>query len=55
MVSERQRIEAAPSPVIENSMPPPPSYEEANGMFATPSVDELAESTEYFLGEVVNY
>ncbi|XP_020085380.1 SH3 domain-containing protein 2-like [Ananas comosus] len=53
MVSERQRIEAAPSPVIENSMPPPPSYEEANGMFATPSVDELAESTEYFLGEAI--
>ncbi|XP_072987422.1 SH3 domain-containing protein 2-like [Typha latifolia] len=54
MVSERQRIEASPNPVIENSMPPPPSYEEANGIFASTPVDELTESIEYFLAEVIN-
>lgn len=54
MVSERQRIEASPNPFMENSMPPPPSYEEANGMFSTPTVDGSAENMEYFLAEVIN-
>lgn len=54
MVSERQRIEASPNPVMENSMPPPPSYEEANGMFSSPAVDGSAENVEYFLAEVIN-
>ncbi|XP_010933758.1 SH3 domain-containing protein 2 [Elaeis guineensis] len=54
MVSERQRIEASPNPVIENFMPPPPSYEEANGMFSTSTVDGSAENVEYFLAEVIH-
>lgn len=54
MVSERQRIEASPNLANENVMQPPPSYEEVNGMFASPRVDELNESMEYFLAEVVN-
>ncbi|URE04150.1 src domain protein 3 [Musa troglodytarum] len=54
MLSERQRIEASPSPVSENFMPPPPSYEEANGMFTNSTVDGIAESVEYFLAEVIH-
>lgn len=53
MVSERQRIEASPNLANENVMQPP-SYEEVNGMFASPRVDALNESIEYFLAEVVN-
>ena len=53
MLSERQRIEASPSPASENFMPPPPSYEEANGMFTNSTVDGLTESVEYFLAEVI--
>ncbi|RWW55541.1 hypothetical protein BHE74_00037820 [Ensete ventricosum] len=53
MLSERQRIEASPSPVSENFMPPPPSYEEANGLFTNSTVDGLTESVEYFLAEVM--
>jgi hypothetical protein len=56
MVSERQRIEGAPPPVIENSMPPPPAYEEVNGIFMrTPTVAELVETVEHFLAEVTKY
>ncbi|CAD5171616.1 unnamed protein product [Musa acuminata subsp. malaccensis] len=54
MLSERQRIEASPSPASENFMPPPPSYEEANGMFTNSTVDGLTESVEYFLAEVIH-
>ncbi|XP_073111879.1 SH3 domain-containing protein 2 isoform X2 [Elaeis guineensis] len=54
MVSERQRIEASPNPVMENSMPPPPSYEEANGVFPAPKVDGTTETVEYFLAEVIH-
>ncbi|VAH17295.1 unnamed protein product [Triticum turgidum subsp. durum] len=54
MVSERQRIEGAPPPVIENSMPPPPAYEEVNGIFMrTPTVAELVETVEHFLAEAI--
>ncbi|XP_078166797.1 SH3 domain-containing protein 2-like isoform X1 [Carex rostrata] len=52
MVSERQRIEASPNLANENVMQPP-SYEEVNGMFASPRVDELNESIEYFLAEAI--
>ncbi|KAL5713401.1 SH3 domain-containing protein 2 [Ranunculus cassubicifolius] len=52
MVSERQRIEAAPTPIIEEQMPPPPSYEEVNNVFA-PSFEGATDTTEYFLGEVM--
>ncbi|WOL10562.1 hypothetical protein Cni_G19320 [Canna indica] len=54
MLSERQRIEASPNPVAENFMPPPPSYEEANGTSANSTVDGLSETMEYFLAEVIN-
>lgn len=48
MISERQRIEAPPSP----SMDPPPSYEEVNGVFASPTPNGSTDSMGYFLGEV---
>lgn len=54
MVSERQRIEAPPSPSIENSMPPP-SYEEVNGMFSPHSNNGSTDAMGYFLGEVFFY
>eukprot|EP00262_Sarcandra_glabra_P013552 TRINITY_DN3782_c0_g1_i1.p1 TRINITY_DN3782_c0_g1~~TRINITY_DN3782_c0_g1_i1.p1 ORF type:complete len:372 (+),score=83.73 TRINITY_DN3782_c0_g1_i1:184-1299(+) len=54
MVSERQRIEASPSPVLENSGPLPPSYEEANGVFANQTYVGSTDSMGYFLGEVVH-
>ncbi|XP_068645579.1 SH3 domain-containing protein 2-like [Aristolochia californica] len=54
MVSDRQRIEAPPYPVVENPVPPPPSYEEANGVFASPTYDGLTDAMGYFLGEVVH-
>jgi hypothetical protein len=54
MVSERQRIEASPNLANETVMQPPPLYEEVNGMFASPRVNELNESIEYFLAEVDN-
>ncbi|KAJ0964242.1 hypothetical protein J5N97_029364 [Dioscorea zingiberensis] len=53
MVSERQRIEASPSPVFENPAPPPPSYEEANGMFSSHPMDGSTDAMGYFLGEVM--
>lgn len=52
MVSERQRIEASPSPVVDSPTPPPPSYEEVNGVFASQTYDGSTDSMGYFLGEV---
>lgn len=54
MVSERQRIEAPPSPRVENTMPPPPSYEEVNGVFLSQSQNGSTDSMGYFLGEVLH-
>lgn len=51
MLSERQRIEASPSPSI-NNMPPPPPYEEVNGLFASQTYDGSTDGMGYFLGEV---
>lgn len=51
MMSERQRIEASPSPAI-NNMPPPPPYEEVNGLFASQTYDGSTDGMGYFLGEV---
>ncbi|RZC55719.1 hypothetical protein C5167_014578 [Papaver somniferum] len=53
MVSERQRIEASPTPAVDNSMPPP-SYEQVNGVFASSAYDGVTDSISYFLGEVVH-
>ncbi|KAK1297120.1 hypothetical protein QJS10_CPB15g00596 [Acorus calamus] len=53
MVSERQRIEASPSPVNENPVPPPPSYEEVNGAFGSVKNDGSLDAMGYFLGEVI--
>jgi hypothetical protein len=54
MVSERQKIEAPPTPAAENYMPPPPppSYDEVNGAFASTSVNESVQPVDFFLGEV---
>ncbi|XP_057527201.1 SH3 domain-containing protein 2 [Amaranthus tricolor] len=52
MISERQRIEAAPSPTIENNVPPPPAYEES-GVFASQTQNGSTDSMGYFLGEVM--
>ncbi|KAJ4964445.1 hypothetical protein NE237_024384 [Protea cynaroides] len=54
MVSERQRIEASPNVAVDNSMPPPPSYEEVNGVFAAQTYDGLTDGIGYFLGEVTH-
>ncbi|XP_043709933.1 SH3 domain-containing protein 2-like [Telopea speciosissima] len=54
MVSERQRIEASPNVAVDNSMPPPPSYEEVNGVLAAQTYDGSTDSMGYFLGEVVH-
>ncbi|KAG2243489.1 hypothetical protein Bca52824_094659 [Brassica carinata] len=65
MVSERQRIEAPTTPSSADNMPPPPSYEEANGVFASHMHDTShmhetshmhdtsTDSMGYFLGEVL--
>lgn len=53
MLSERQRIEASPSPSI-NNMPPPPPYEEVNGLFASQTYDGSTDGMGYFLGEVIH-
>lgn len=53
MVSERQRIEASPSPAVDSPPPPPPSYEEVNGIFASQTYDGSTDSMGYFLGEVI--
>jgi hypothetical protein len=52
MVSERQKIEAPPTPAAESYMPPPPSYDEVNDMFASTSADQSVSSVDFFLGEV---
>lgn len=52
MLSERQRIEAPSTPATENSMPPPPSYEEVSGVFAFKIYDGSTNNVDYFLGEV---
>ncbi|MQM19466.1 hypothetical protein Taro_052472 [Colocasia esculenta] len=53
MVSERQRIEASPSPAVDNHMPPPPPYEEVNGMPPSQTFDSSSDSSGYFLGEAM--
>jgi hypothetical protein len=55
MVSERQRIEAPPSPSMDNTMPPPPSYEEVNGIYASETNNGTTDSMGYFLGEVSDF
>ena len=52
MTSERQRIETPTTPSLDNSMPPPPSYEEVNGVFASQAHNGSTDSMGYFLGEV---
>jgi len=52
MISERQRIEAPPTPSVDNSTPPPPSYEEVNGVYASQAHNGSTDSMGYFLGEV---
>ncbi|KAJ6365208.1 hypothetical protein OIU76_030055 [Salix suchowensis] len=54
MASERQRIEAPPTPSVENNMPPPPSYEEINGVYASQAQNGRTDSMGYFLGEVMH-
>ncbi|GMH02788.1 hypothetical protein Nepgr_004627 [Nepenthes gracilis] len=53
MISERQRIEAAPTPSVDD-MPPPPLYEEVNGVFASQAQNGSTDSMGYFLGEVMS-
>ncbi|GMJ05623.1 SH3 domain-containing protein 2 [Hibiscus trionum] len=53
MISERQRIEAPPAPSVVDNMPPPPSYEEANGVYASQTPSESTDAMGYFLGEVM--
>ena len=52
MISERQRIEAPPTPSVDSSMTPPPSYEEVNGVCASQAHNGSTDSMGYFLGEV---
>ncbi|XP_024027174.1 SH3 domain-containing protein 2 [Morus notabilis] len=54
MLSERRRIEAPSTPATENNIPPPPSYEEVSGVFASEIYDGSTDNVDYFLGEVVN-
>ncbi|KAF5745422.1 endophilin-A1-like isoform X2 [Tripterygium wilfordii] len=53
MVSERHRIEASPNPTVETDIPPPPPYEEVNGVYASQTHNGSTDSMGYFLGEVV--
>jgi hypothetical protein len=53
MISERQRIEAPPTPSVDNNMPPPPPYEEVNGVYASQTHNGSTDSMGYFLGEVI--
>nr|XP_043629449.1 SH3 domain-containing protein 2-like [Erigeron canadensis] len=50
MLSERQRIEAAPT---APEMPPPPSYEEVNNVFTSPMQNGSNDEVDYFLGEAM--
>lgn len=52
MMSERQRIEAAPSPSMD-SISAPPTYEEVNGVSTSPMQNGATDAVGYFLGEVV--
>ncbi|KAK4424107.1 SH3 domain-containing protein 2 [Sesamum alatum] len=49
---ERQRIEAAPSPRVEN-ISAPPSYGDVNGASTSPVQNGSTDSMGYFLGEVM--
>lgn len=53
MISERHRIEAPPAPSMD-SMPPPPSYEEVNGVYASQTQNGSTDCMGYFLGEVMH-
>lgn len=53
MISERQRIEAPPTPSVNNNMPPPPPYEEVNDVYASQTHNGSTDSMGYFLGEVI--
>ncbi|KAL0412447.1 UNVERIFIED_CONTAM: SH3 domain-containing protein 2 [Sesamum radiatum] len=52
MISEWQRIEAAPSPNVDNTSAPP-SYEDVNGVPTSPAQNGSTDSMGYFLGEVM--
>ncbi|KAK4781722.1 hypothetical protein SAY86_015824 [Trapa natans] len=54
LTSERQRIEAAPTPSTptDKSMPPPPSYDEVKSTFTAHTHDDSTD-VDYFLGEVM--
>ncbi|KAI3745108.1 hypothetical protein L1987_58210 [Smallanthus sonchifolius] len=52
MVSERQRIEAAP-PTPPAETPPPPSYEEVNNTFVSTMQNGSNDEVDYFLGEAM--
>jgi len=53
MISEQRRIETPPiPPSLDNDMPPPPSYEEVNGVYASQAHNGTTDSMGYFLGEV---
>ncbi|KAL0376184.1 UNVERIFIED_CONTAM: SH3 domain-containing protein 2 [Sesamum calycinum] len=52
MISECQRIEAAPSPRVDNTSAPP-SYEDVNGVSTSPAQNGSTDSMGYFLGEVM--
>lgn len=52
ILPERQKIEASPSPAADNSMPPPPSYDEVSGIFVSETYNGSTDSVDYFLGEV---
>lgn len=55
MLSERQRIEGPPSSTVENTAPPPPTYEEVNnGVYASKKSNGRTKDGDYFLGEVSN-
>ncbi|KAH9326599.1 hypothetical protein KI387_006777, partial [Taxus chinensis] len=57
MASDRQRIESAPSAVVDNVFPPP-TYEEANTINThtsqNSSLNRSIENVIYFLGEVIH-
>ncbi|GJU04355.1 SH3 domain-containing protein 2 [Tanacetum coccineum] len=53
MVSERQRIEAAPAPTVETAPPPPPFYEEVNNAPTAPMQNGSNDEVDYFLGEAI--
>lgn len=53
MMSERQRIEAAPSPSMDSVSAPPPTYGDVNGVSTSPMQNGATDAMGYFLGEVV--